>query len=115
MLNEKQKIIQEKLEDIYRVTQVENIEGITSRVTGKKTSRQDFLENLIAYTMGYCHQLIEHHELTTSEDHTVSYVLETLSNEDCNTLEETEFLIEWAINKLALTFGLDLAVVKKVE
>lgn len=44
MLNEKQKVIQEKLQDIYRVIKVENIEDITSRVTNKIVSRHSFFE-----------------------------------------------------------------------
>ncbi|RIO12553.1 hypothetical protein [Mammaliicoccus sciuri] len=114
MLNEKQKVIQEKLEDVYRVTKVENIEGITNQVTGKTVTRHSFLNNLVTYMIGYCYRLIERYQLTTSEDFNVSYVLQALSDEEPEKLRDTEFLLEWAISKLALSFGLDPEDVKKV-
>ena len=114
MLNEKQKVIQEKLQDIYRVIKVENIEDITSRVTGKTVSRHSFLNNLVTHMIGYCYQLIENYQLTSSEDYNVTYVLETLSSAETDTLDSTVFLLEWAVTKLALSFGLDPEEVKKV-
>ncbi|WP_239740926.1 hypothetical protein [Mammaliicoccus sp. M-M45] len=114
MLNEKQKVIQEKLQDIYRVTKVENIEGITKQVTGKALGRKQFLDNLVTYMIGYCYKLTERYQLTTSEDFNVSYVLQALSDEEPETLRDTEFLLEWAISKLAYAFGLDPQDVKKV-
>lgn len=114
MLNEKQKVIQEKLQDIYRVIKVENIEDITKQVTGKALGRKQFLDNLVTFMIGYCYELIEKHQLTSSEDFNVSYVLESLSNDETETLRDTEFLLEWAISKLALSFGLDPEDVKKV-
>ncbi|MFI3130631.1 hypothetical protein [Mammaliicoccus sciuri] len=107
MLNEKQKVIQEKLEDIYRAVKFKEIEDVSVQVTGKTLSRHKFLNNLVAYTMGYCHQLIEHYQLTSSEDFNVSFVLESLSNEETESLSEVEYLLEWAITKLAYAFGLD--------
>ena len=107
MLNEKQKVIQEKLQDIYRVIKVENIEVITEQVTGKKMNRHSFLNNLVTYITGYCYELIENYQLTSSEDYNVSYVLQALSDEESETLRDTEFLLEWAISKLAYAFGLD--------
>ena len=115
MLNEKQKKIQEKLEDIYRVIKVENIEDITSRVTNKTVSRHSFLNNLVTYMTGYCYELIENYQLTSSEDYNVSYVLQALSDEEPETLRDTEFLLEWAISKLAYAFGLDTIEIKEVE
>ncbi|WQJ73424.1 hypothetical protein P3U44_11245 [Mammaliicoccus sciuri] len=114
MVNEKQKVIQEKLEDVYRVTKVENIEGITNQVTGKTVTRHSFLNNLVTYLTGYCYELIENYQLTSGETYNVSYVLETLSNAETDTLDATVFLLEWAITKLALSFGLDPEEVKKV-
>lgn len=113
MLNEKQKLIQEKLEDIYRVVKFEGIEDVTAQVTAKKMNRHKFLKNLVIYTIGYSYQLIEHYQLTTSEDYNVSYVLQTLSNEEKDTLDATVFLLEWAVTKLAITFGLDPEDVKR--
>lgn len=113
MLNEKQDLIQEKLEDIYRVTKVENIEDITKQVTGKALGRKQFLDNLVTYLIGYCYRLIENHQLTSSEDFNVSYVLQALSDEEPETLRDTEFLLEWAISKLAYAFGLDPQDVKR--
>ena len=107
MLNAKQEVIKEKLDDIYRVIKVENIEDITSRVTGKTVSRHSFLNNLVTYMTGYCYELIENYQLTSSEDYNVSYVLQALSDEEPETLRDTEFLLEWAISKLAYAFGLD--------
>ncbi len=115
MLNEKQKVIQEKLEDVYRVTKVENIEGITNQVTGKTVTRHSFLNNLVTYMIGNCYQLIEHYQLNSSEMFNVSFVLESLAGEELDTIEETEFLLEWAISKLALSFGLDPNKLKEVE
>ena len=114
MLNEKQKVIQEKLQDIYRVIKVENIEVITEQVTGKKMNRHSFLNNLVTYLTGFCYELIEHYQLTSSEDYNVTYVLETLSSAETDTLDSTVFLLEWAVTKLALSFGLDPEEVKKV-
>lgn len=114
MLNTKQEAIQEKLEDIYRAVKFKEIEDVSVQVTGKILSRHKFLKNLVAYTMGYCHQLIEHYQLTSSEDFNVSFVLESLSNEETESLSEVEYLLEWAITKLALSFGLDPEDVKKV-
>ena len=114
MLNEKQKVIQEKLEDIYRVIKVENIEDITKQVTGKALGRKQFLDNLVTFMIGYCYRLIEDYQLTTSEDYNVTYVLETLSSAETDTLDSTVFLLEWAVTKLALSFGLDPEEVKKV-
>lgn len=113
MLNTKQEAIQEKLEDIYRAVKFKEIEDVSVQVTGKILSRHKFLKNLVAYTMGYCHQLIEHYQLTSSEDFNVSYVLETLSSAETDTLDATVFLLEWAISKLALSFGLDPEEVKR--
>ena len=115
MLNEKQEIIKEKLEDIYRVIKVENIEDITSRVTSKTVSRHSFLNNLVTYMSGYCYELIENYQLTSNEDYNVSYVLQALSDEEPETLRDTEFLLEWAISKLAYAFGLDTIEIKEVE
>ncbi|WP_204180734.1 hypothetical protein [Mammaliicoccus sciuri] len=115
MLNEKQKVIQEKLEDVYRVTKVENIEGITNQVTGKTVTRHSFLNNLVTYMIGNCYQLIEHYQLNSSEMFNVSFVLESLAGEELDTIEDTEFLIEWAISKLAYAFGLDPNKLKEVE
>ncbi|MDT0696043.1 hypothetical protein [Mammaliicoccus sciuri] len=107
MLNTKQETIQEKLKDIYRVIKVENIEDITKQVTGKALGRKQFLDNLVTFMIGYSYELIEDYQLTTSEDFNVSYVLQALSDEEPETLRDTEFLLEWAISKLALSFGLD--------
>ncbi|WP_239774650.1 hypothetical protein [Mammaliicoccus sp. N-M50] len=107
MVNEKQKVIQEKLQDIYRVIKVENIEVITQQVTGKTLGRKQFLDNLVTYLTGFSYELIEHYQLTSSEDYNVTYVLQTLSNAETDTLDSTVFLLEWAITKLALSFGLD--------
>lgn len=115
MLNEKQKVIQEKLEDIYRAVKFKDIEEVSVQVTGKTVSRHKFLKNLVAYTMGYCYGLIEHCELTSSEDFNVSLVLESLSNEETESLSEIEYLLEWAITKLAYAFGLDPNKLKEVE
>ena len=115
MLNEKQKVIQEKLEDIYRVIKVENIEVITQQVTGKALGRKQFLDNLVTFMIGYCYRLIEDYQLTTSEDFNVSYVLETISSAETDTLDATVFLLEWAISKLAYAFGLDPIEIKEVE
>ena len=115
MLNAKQETIQEKLKDIYRVIKVENIEDITSRVTNKTVSRHSFLNNLVTYMTGYCYELIENYQLTTSEDYNVSYVLQALSDEEPETLRDTEFLLEWAISKLAYAFGLDTIEIMEVE
>ena len=92
----------------------EGIEEVSIQVTGKTLTRHKFLKNLVTYTMGYCHQLIEHYQLTTSEDFNVSYVLESLSSTETDTLDSTIFLLEWAVTKLALSFGLDPEDVKKV-
>lgn len=113
MLNEKQNLIQEKLEDIYRVIKVENIEVITEQVTGKKMNRHSFLNNLVTYMTGYSYELIESYQLTSSEGYNVSYVLQTLSSEEKDTLDATVFLLEWAVTKLAITFGLDPEDVKR--
>ncbi|WP_215394959.1 hypothetical protein, partial [Staphylococcus aureus] len=59
--------------------------------------------------------LIEHYQLTSNEIFNVSYVLETLSSEETDTLDATVFLLEWAISKLALSFGLDPNKLKEVE
>lgn len=107
MLNTKQETIQEKLKDIYRVIKVENIEDITKQVTGKALGRKQFLDNLVTFMIGCSYELIEDYQLTTSEDFNVSYVLQALSDEEPETLRDTEFLLEWAISKLALSFGLD--------
>lgn len=112
MLNEKQKVIQEKLEDIYRAVKFKEIKNVSVQVTGKSLTRHKFLKNLVAYTMGYCHQLIEHYQLTSNENFNVSFVLESLSNEETESLSEVEYLLEWAITKLALSFGLDPQDVK---
>ncbi|MGF2097670.1 hypothetical protein ACQUFT_09190 [Mammaliicoccus lentus] len=114
MLNEKQKVTQEKLQDIYRVIKVENIEVITEQVTAKKMNRHSFLNNLVTYMTGYCYELIDNYQLTSSEDYNVTYVLETLSSAETDTLDSTVFLLEWAVTKLALSFGLDPEEVKKV-
>ncbi len=113
MVNEKQKVIQEKLQDIYRVVKFEGIEDVTAQVTGKKMNRHKFLKNLVTYLTGYCYEL-EHYHLTSSEDFNVSYVLESLSSAETDTLDSTIFLLEWAVTKLALWFGLDPQDVKKV-
>ena len=113
MLNEKQEVIKEKLEDIYRVIKVENIEDITSRVTGKTVSRHSFLNNLVTYMIGNCYQLIERYQLSSSEMFNISYVLESLASEELDTVEDIEFLLEWSINKLAFTFRLDPKDVKR--
>ncbi len=115
MLNTKQEAIQEKLKDIYRVIKVENIEDITKQVTGKALGRKQFLDNLVTFMIGYCYELIENYQLTSNEDYNVSYVLETLSSEETDTLDATVFLLEWAISKLALSFGLDPNKLKEVE
>ena len=115
MLNEKQNLIQEKLEDIYRVVKFEGIEEVSVQVTGKTVSRHSFLNNLVTHMIGYCYQLIEHYQLTISEDYNVSYVLQALSDEEPETLRDTEFLLEWAISKLAYAFGLDTIEIKEVE
>ena len=114
MLNAKQEVIKEKLEDIYRVIKVENIEDITKQVTGKALGRKQFLDNLVTFMIGYCYELIENYQLTSSEDYNVTYVLETLSSAETDTLDSTVFLLEWAVTKLALSFGLDPEEVKKV-
>ena len=114
MLNAKQEVIKEKLEDIYRVIKVENIEVITEQVTGKALGRKQFLDNLVTFMIGYCYELIENYQLTSSEDYNVTYVLETLSSAETDTLDSTVFLLEWAVTKLALSFGLDPEEVKKV-
>ncbi|RIO72729.1 hypothetical protein BUZ85_10170 [Mammaliicoccus sciuri] len=113
MLNDKQNLIQEKLQDIYRVIKVENIEDITKQVTGKTLGRKQFLDNLVTYLTGYSYELIENYQLTSNEDYNVSYVLETLSSEETDTLDSTIFLLEWAVTKLALSFGLDPEEVKR--
>lgn len=113
MLNEKQKNIQEKLEDIYRVVKFEGIEDVAEQVTAKKMNRHKFLKNLVTYMTGYCYHLIENYQLTSSEGYNVSYVLETLSSEEIDTLDATVFLLEWAVTKLALSFGLDPEDVKR--
>ncbi len=115
MLNTKQETVQEKLQDIYRVIKVENIEGITNQVTGKTVTRHSFLNNLVTYMIGNCYQLIEHYQLNSSEMFNVSFVLESLAGEELDTIEDTEFLIEWAISKLAYAFGLDPNKLKEVE
>ena len=114
MLNEKQVLIKEKMQDIYRVIKVENIEVITEQVTGKALGRKQFLDNLVTFMIGYCYELIENYQLTSSEDYNVTYVLETLSSAETDTLDSTVFLLEWAVTKLALSFGLDPEEVKKV-
>ena len=114
MLNAKQEVIKEKLDDIYRVIKVENIEDITKQVTGKALGRKQFLDNLVTFMIGYCYELIENYQLTSSEDYNVTYVLETLSSAETDTLDSTVFLLEWAVTKLALSFGLDPEEVKKV-
>lgn len=113
MLNEKQNLIQEKLEDIYRVVKFEGIEEVSVQVTGKKLSRHSFLNNLVTYMTGYCYELIENYQLTSNEDYNVTYVLQTLSSEETDTLDATVFLLEWAVTKLALSFGLDSEDVKR--
>ncbi|WP_239719938.1 MULTISPECIES: hypothetical protein [unclassified Mammaliicoccus] len=113
MLNDKQNLIQEKLQDIYRVIKVENIEDITKQVTGKTLGRKQFLDNLVTYLTGYSYELIENYQLTSNEDYNVSYVLQALSDEEPETLRDTEFLLEWAISKLAYAFGLDPQDVKR--
>ena len=115
MLNEKQVLIKEKLQDIYRVIKVENIEVITEQVTGKALGRKQFLDNLVTFMIGYCYRLIEDYQLTTSEDFNVSYVLQAISDEEHETLRDTEFLLEWAISKLAYAFELDPIEIKEVE
>lgn len=115
MLNAKQEVIKEKLEDIYRVTKVENIEDITKQITGKVLGRKQFLDNLVTHMIGYCYRLTERYQLTTSEDFNVSYVLQALSDEEPETLRDTEFLLEWAISKLAYAFGLDPNKLKEVK
>ena len=115
MLNTKQETVQGKLQDIYRVIKVENIEDITKHVTGKALGRKQFLDNLVTYMTGYCYELIENYQLTSSEDYNVSYVLQALSDEEPETLRDTEFLLEWAISKLAYAFGLDPIEIKEVE
>ncbi|MFY2151818.1 hypothetical protein ACOSZA_02625 [Mammaliicoccus sciuri] len=115
MLNTKQETVQGKLQDIYRVIKVENIEDITKHVTGKALGRKQFLDNLVTFMIGYCYELIENYQLTSSEDFNVSYVLQALSDEEPETLRDTEFLLEWAISKLAYAFGLDPEDVKKVN
>ena len=114
MFNEKQNLIQEKLEDIYRVVKFEGIEEVSVQVTGKKLSRHSFLNNLVTYMTGYCYELIENYQLTSNEDYNVTYVLQTLSSAETDTLDSTVFLLEWAVTKLALSFGLDPEEVKKV-
>lgn len=115
MLNAKQEVIKEKLEDVYRVVKVEDIESITNQVTGKTVTRHSFLENLVTYMTGYCYHLIENYQLNSSEMFNVSFVLESLAGEELDTIEDTEFLIEWAISKLAYAFGLDPNKLKEVE
>lgn len=114
MLNTKQETIQEKLQDIYRVVKFEGIEEVSVQVTGKTVSRHSFLNNLVTYMTGYCFHLIENHQLTSGETYNVSYVLESLSSAETDTLDTTVFLLEWAITKLALSFGLGPEDVKKV-
>ncbi|WP_239734155.1 hypothetical protein [Mammaliicoccus sp. H-M33] len=114
MLNTKQETIQEKLKDIYRVVKFEGIEDVTAQVTGKKLSRHSFLNNLVTYMTGYCYELIENYQLTSNEDYNVTYVLQTLSSAETDTLDSTVFLLEWAVTKLAYAFGLDPEEVKKV-
>ncbi|RIO71030.1 hypothetical protein [Staphylococcus borealis] len=114
MINEKQNLIQEKLEDIYRVVKFEGIEEVSVQVTGKTVSRHSFLNNLVTYLTGFCYELIEHYQLTSSEDYNVTYVLESLSSAETDTLDSTVFLLEWAVTKLTLSFGLDPEEVKKV-
>ena len=65
--------------------------------------------------MGYCYQLIEHYQLNSSEVFNVSFVLESLSNEETESLSEVENILEQAITKLAYAFGLDPEDIKKVE
>ncbi len=113
MLNTKQEAIQEKLQDIYRVIKVENIEVITQQVTGKTVTRQSFLNNLVTYMIGNCYQFIEDYQLDSSEMFNVSFVLESLAGEELDTIEDTEFLLEWAISKLAYAFGLSPILIKK--
>lgn len=115
MLNTKQETIQEKLQDIYRVIKVENIEDITKQVTGKALGRKQFLDNLVIHMIGYCYRLIENYQLNSSEMFNVSFVLESLAGEELDTIEDTEFLLEWAISKLAYAFGLDPNKLKEVE
>lgn len=115
MINAKQESIQEKLKDIHRVIKVENIEVITQQVTGKKMNRHKFLENLVTYMTGYCYELIENYQLTSSEDFNVSYVLESLSNDETESVSDVEYLLEWSISKLAYAFGLDPNKLKEVE
>ncbi|MFV5937273.1 hypothetical protein ACLIJS_04220 [Mammaliicoccus sciuri] len=114
MLNSKQETIQEKLQDIYRVVNFEGIEEVSVQVTGKTVSKHSFLNNLVTYMTGYCYRLIENHQLTSGETYSVSYVLESLSSAETDTLDATVFLLEWAVTKLALSFGLDPEDVKKV-
>lgn len=114
MINTKQEAIQEKLKDIYRVIKVENIEGIANQITGKTVTRHSFLNNLVTYMIGNCYQLIEHYQLNSSEMFNVSYVLESLSNDETESLSDVEYLLEWSISKLAYAFGLDPEDVKKV-
>lgn len=113
MLNEKQVLIKEKMQDIYRVIKVENIEDITKQVTGKALGRKQFLDNLVTYMIGNCYQLIERYQLNSSEMFNVSFVLETISSAETDTLDATVFLLEWAVTKLAITFGLDTEDVKR--
>ncbi len=115
MLNTKQEAIQEKLKDIYRVIKVENIEDITKQVTGKALGRKQFLDNLVIHMIGYCYRLIERYQLTSSEDFNVSYVLESLSNDETESISDVEYLLEWSISKLAYAFGLDPNKLKEVE
>ncbi|PTI34568.1 hypothetical protein BU074_13220 [Mammaliicoccus vitulinus] len=115
MLNEKQELIKEKLEDIYRVIKAENIEDIAKQITGKALGRKQFLDNLVTYMIGNCYQLIERYQLNSSEMFNVSFVLESLAGEELDTIEDTEFLIEWSISKLAYAFGLDPIEIKEVK
>ncbi|PTI86289.1 hypothetical protein [Mammaliicoccus vitulinus] len=115
MLNAKQELIKEKLEDIYRVAKVEDIESITNQVTGKTVTRQSFLNNLVTYMIGNCYQLIERYQLNSSEMFNVSFVLESLAGEELDTIEDTEFLLDWAISKLAYAFGLSPNKLKEVK
>lgn len=115
MLNAKQETIQEKLQDIYRVVKFEGIEDVTAQVTGKALGRKQFLDNLVTYLTGYCYELIENYQLTSSEDFNVSYVLESLSNDETESVSDVEYLLEWSISKLSYAFGLDPNKLKEVE
>ncbi|WP_210133552.1 hypothetical protein [Staphylococcus sp. GDY8P197P] len=65
--------------------------------------------------IGYCYRLIERYQLTSSEDFNVSYVLESLSNDETESISDVEYLLEWSISKLAYAFGLDPNKLKEVE